>query len=98
MRVWLDDLRPASQGRSHPPTQAQAFALLQAGGANAIRLDLDVSEPEAEVGSGYGVPPWIDEHAALRDVPPLRCKVYSANPIGPASMLAALHAAQRFRR
>jgi hypothetical protein len=64
MRVWLDDLRPAPEGWAHALTQAEAIGLLESGDVTAISLDHDLGEPEAEVGSGYGVACWIEAEAA----------------------------------
>lgn len=96
MRVWLDDLRPAPEGWTHARTQAEAIALLEAGGVKAISLDHDLGEPDAEVGSGYGVACWIEEHAAVGELAPLEWAIHSANPVGRERMRVALEAAARF--
>ena len=96
MRVWLDDLRPAPEGWAHALTQAEAIGLLESGDVTEISLDHDLGEPESEVGSGYGVACWIEEHAAVGDLAPLAWAIHSANPVGRERMRAALVAAVAF--
>lgn len=96
MRLWLDDLRPAPDGWTHARTQGEAIELLEVGGVVAVSLDHDLGEPESEVGSGYGVACWIEEHAAVGDLARLEWAIHSANPVGRERMRRAMEGAVRF--
>ena len=92
LKIFLDDLRPAPEGWTPAYTASEAIALLADGQVEAISLDHDLGEPEAEVGNGYDVAVWLEEKAANGEwaLVPEHIVVHSANPVGIGKMKAAI--------
>lgn len=111
MKLWLDDIRNPAQTYdpqdercnmwSGPDvvwvkTAKNAIEQLQTGQVTHISLDHDLGYPLDEVGTGYLVACWIEEHAANGALPPIKWAVHSANPVGVRKMKSALTSADRF--
>jgi hypothetical protein len=99
MKIYLDDVRPTPTGWTPAKTAAEAIALLTAGPVEAISLDHDLGETEAEVGTGYTVAVWLEEQAAngAWNLVPAAITIHSANPVGVRRMQAAIDAITRMR-
>lgn len=94
--IWLDDKRPMPfDFNFHVYTAQAAIAALETGTVEEISLDHDLG-PEEEVGNGYMVACWIEEHAYLGTLPRLAWKVHSQNGVGVTKMTKALQNADRY--
>lgn len=75
-------------------TAWQAIAHLQRGNVESVSLDHDLGLERA--GTGVDVAKWIEEQAFHGNLPRLRWRVHSQNPIGARNMRQALLNAERF--
>jgi hypothetical protein len=101
MRVFLDDELEALERKklargfdTWVTTAAEAIELISTGKVSEVSLDHDLGPEEA--GSGYDVAKFIEEKAFLNEIPRLRWRVHSANPVGRKRMTAALTNADRY--
>jgi hypothetical protein len=97
INLWLDDIRsmPVSYNK-HVKTAQEAIDILKTGKVKSISFDHDLGPEEA--GTGHDVAKWIEEAAFNKEIPPLRWRVHSANPVGARNIERAMEAADRFWR
>lgn len=86
MNLWLDDVRPAPEGWTHVKTADEAIALLATGNVDTCSLDHDLADKSGREKTGYDVVMWMAETGEW----PRVVHVHSMNPVGRASMLAAI--------
>lgn len=111
LKLWLDDIRDPARTYSPwaerralwsakdvvwAKTASEAIALLAAGGVTRVSLDHDLGVPLDEVGTGYEVACWIEEHAMKGTLASLEWAIHSANPVGVQKMTTALMNADKF--
>ncbi len=70
-------------------TAREVIANLKSGTVTDISLDHDLGDDE-KYGTGYEVASYIEEAAVGNEIPRLRWRVHSANPIGVVRMTVAL--------
>lgn len=107
IRLWLDDIRPMpSDFDIHAKSANEAIKVLKTGNVVHISFDHDLGDIVDTEGdivlwnehkkTGYYVASWIEEQAALGNIPPLTWAVHSANPIGSENIRQAMLQADKF--
>jgi hypothetical protein len=106
MKLWLDDKRDPVEFTGETDwtwvkTAEEAINILFDGKVERVSLDHDLG-PEYDtldgfqIGNGYMVAKFIEEHAFMHTLPPLKWSVHSQNSVGVASMRKALENADRY--
>jgi hypothetical protein len=75
MRLWLDDIRPASEGWTWVKTAQEAIDFLKTGEVTEASLDHDLGEDQPE---GRTVALWMAEHDVW---PKDSVAIHSGNPV-----------------
>ena len=101
MRLYLDDLRVTPEGfdlRTY--TAEETIAWLKTGKISFISLDHDLNAEGyldiSKTGTGYDVACWIEEAAAMGNLPRLGWAVHSMNPSGAIRIRQAMISADRY--
>ena len=101
MRVFLDDELEAPERQKLAQgfdiwvtTAAEAIQLIAGGKVTEVSLDHDLG-PEG-IGTGYDVAKFIEEKAFYQEIPRLKWRVHSANPVGRERMTVALQNADKY--
>lgn len=95
MKVWLDDERPMpSHYDIHVKTAIDAINLIKTGSVTQISLDNDLGPPEC--GQGRDVSKYIEEAAFKGEIPPIKCRVHTANSVARQEICAALQNAYKY--
>jgi len=96
MKVWLDDVRPASDRWKCVQCPQEAIELLARGEVTHISLDHDLGDDER--GTGYDVLLWIEQATMIGDFVPPVITVHSSNVSASHKMVAAIAKIQRIFR
>jgi len=93
MYLWLDDIRPMPRGFSYwAKTGSQAIELLMTGKVEFISFDHDLGHGL----TGYDVAKYIEECAFRGEIPPLKWRIHSANPVGRRNIQQAMLNAEKY--